>query len=269
MSPIVSYAILAVAAIGAIVGWSNAKKGAPWGQPLTIVCAVLVIVLGFYVSLANSGLTGGGASKASQNREIEYQKIQTRVLGKYLAEKYSGKKAILLKDPQAPADTPYIVGLKEGLGNAVEIIEELSPVPPKSAMAPGADGGPEQIMEPMEVWFSKQSFDKLLKDKMGKADILITTVGLPGGVGSNGKGFVGTSVLKNKKVAFAGGSVYEHGAGLKAGDIIAAVTYKPNAEYDEKPVPKDEKVAFDKRYILITPENFNEVVGTYKEIFGR
>ena len=78
-SNIIMYAILAVAAIGAIVGWSNAKKGVAWGQPMTIVCAIIAICIGGYLSWSNS--FGGGQNKSAQAREIEYQKIMTRQLG--------------------------------------------------------------------------------------------------------------------------------------------------------------------------------------------
>lgn len=256
------YAILTIAAIGAAVGWSNAKKGAAWGQPLTIACAILAIGVGFYLALANSGIVGN-QNAGTQKRETEYQKIQTRELGKYLAEKFSGQTAILVKDPNTQDDNPTIVGLKEGLGTAITITDEVSPTAPKSANR-GPEGGPEEMMEPIENWYKKKDLEKILANK--KADLIITTIGLPDDVFFTGKAF-NTKCLEKKKVAIAGGNISRSGKALQGGAVVAAVTYNPKAEYDDKPIPKDPKAAFDKRFILITSENFKQVYSENKELF--
>ena len=152
-----------------------------------------------------------------------------------------------------------MVGLNEGLGGALTIVDTIYPEPPKPK------GDPEmEMMDPMETWYTKAVLEKMMKGK--DADIIITTIGLPMGVGCAGKDF-NANCLKGKKVIFAGGSIYEHGRAFAAGCIAAAVTYKPNAEYDEKPVPKDQQAAFDKRFLLITNENFKEVMGLYPDVF--
>ena len=254
---IIMYAILAIAAIGAIVGWSNAKKGVAWGQPLTIVCAIIAICIGGYLSWSNS--FGGGQNKSAQAREIEYQKVMTRQLGNYLKDKFSGKKAIIIKDPYSKEDSPLMVGLNEGLGGALTIVDTIYPEPPKPK------GDPEmEMMDPMETWYTKPVLEKMMKGK--DADIIITTIGLPMGVGCAGKDF-NANCLKGKKVIFAGGSIYEHGRAFAAGCIAAAVTYKPNAEYDEKPVPKDQQAAIDKRFLLVTAENYKDVMSKHPDIF--
>ena len=124
------------------------------------------------------------------------------------------------------------------------------------------------MMEPIEVWFTAKELDKTLEKVSGDYDILITTFGLPQGgfVDPKGKDFKGK--LAGKKVVFAGGSIYEQGFAFQAGLIVAAVTYKPNAEYDENPVPKDLDTAFNKRYLLVTSENFKDIAKEYKDVFG-
>ena len=257
MNNIVMYAILAIAAIGAIVGWSNAKKGVAWGQPMTILCAVIAICIGGWLSWSNS--FGGGQNKSAQAREIEYQKVMTRQLGNYLKEKYSGSKTIIIKDPYTKDDSPMLVGLNEGLAGALTIVDTIYPQPP----APKGNEE-EDMMDPMETWYTKTVLDQMLKGK--DFDLIITTIGLPMGVGCVGKDFNANS-LKGKKVVFAGGSIYEHGRGFANGCIVAAVTYKPNAEYDEKPVPKDQQAAFDKRFLLVTSENFKDINTSYPDVF--
>ena len=258
--------IMVIGAVAAFLGWSNSKKGAAWGQPVTIIGAIIAICAALWSSL---GTITGADQKESMNREIGYQKVQTRKLGAYLKEKYAGKKIVIMKDPtintQDGKDTPQLQGLKEGLEGALEIVAEISPDLPKPT-GPVQEGMPEDaMMEPIEVWFTPKELDKTLEKVSGDYDLLVTTFGLPQGVFAP-KDFKGK--LAGKKVVVAGGSIYELGFGFQAGLIVAAVTYKPNAEYDEKPVPKDLDTAFNKRYLLVTSENFKTVATENKDIFG-
>ena len=202
----------------------------------------------------------GSRQYSAMARETEYQKVMTRQLGLYLKEKYSGKKAIIIKDPYSKDDSPLMVGLSEGLGDALNIVDIVYPEPPKSK------GDPEmEMMEPMETWYTKKALENLLKYK--DVDLIITTIGLPIGVLCGADKEFNAYCLKGKKVVFAGGSIYEHGRAFRAGCLAAAVTYKPNAEYDEKPVPKDQQAAFDKRFLLVTSENYQEVMRQHPDIF--
>ena len=260
--------VMVIGAAAAFAGWSNAKKGASWGQPLTIIGAVVAIAAAMWGIVRT---VTGADQKDSMNREIGYQMVQTRKLGLYLKEKFAGKKVVILKDPtintQDGKDTPQLQGLKEGLGGALEIVAEIAPDLPKPQGQP-QEGMPEDMMvEPIEVWFTAKELDKTLGKVNGDYDILITTFGLPqGGVMDPKGGFKGK--LAGKKVVFAGGSIYEQGFAFQSGLIVAAVTYKPNAEYDENPVPKDLDTAFNKRYLLVTSENFKDIAKEYKDVFG-
>ncbi|MBR0460122.1 MAG: hypothetical protein IJJ26_12870 [Victivallales bacterium] len=260
MSPI-QIAVMVIGAVGVFVGWSQSKKGAAWGQPVTIVCAIIAICAALWSSMRT---VTGADMKDAQKRELEYQKVQTKKLGQFLAEKYAGKKVVLMKDPtigSAPAqELPIIAGLKEGLGTALTIVAEIAPDAPK--VPAGEDG--EEMMEPIETWFDVKKLNETLA-KAPDYDILITTCGLPEQWNYN-KGLPGN--LKGKQVVIAGGSIYNLGAPILKGEIIAAVTYKPNAEYDEKPVPSNLDEAFNKRYVLVTPEDIKQKASEYKDLFA-
>ncbi len=190
-------------------------------------------------------------------REIEYQKIMTRQLGKYLKEKYAGKKAIIIKAPYYKEDFPYWVGLMEGLGGAITIVDTVCPEPPNASSNMAK-------MPPPETWYTKAVLERLLRGK--EADLVITLIGLPMDLLCTGKEF-NANCLKNKKIVFAGGSIYEHGRGFAMECIAAGVTYKPNPEYDDRPIPKDLQAAFDRRYLLVTSENFKEIIRKYPDRF--
>ena len=102
--------------------------------------------------------------------------------------------------------------------------------------------------------------DDILKGANADYDMVITCIGLPAG---------GRARRKGKKVAIAGGSVYEYGPAIQGKMIVAAVTYKPDAEYDDKSVPSNMEEAFNKRYLLVTPENLAEVATKYGELFKK
>ena len=119
--------VMIIAGIGAFIGMSKQKEGKTWGQPLAIVCAIVAIVAALWSAI---GTMSGTPGKQAGEREIEFQKVQTRVLGAHLAEKYSGAKAIVIKDPfntDATRPNPLLDGLKEGMGSAIQIVAEVFP----------------------------------------------------------------------------------------------------------------------------------------------
>jgi len=255
---LILYAILAIAAIGACVGWSNAKKGAAWGQPMTIVCAIIAIGIGFYLAYLNS--FGGGAAASSRSREEEYQKIMTKKLGMFIKEKYAGKKAVVIIDPYLDVENPpNLEGLKEGLGSDVEITEILKPDAPKRPEGedPGMNPG---MLIPQEKWYTVKNVDKLLTGK--NFDLCITLMGLPADTRMQGKA-MNIQSLKGKKVFIGGGSIYTLKPAIVSGAVTAAVSYKTDAIYDDKPVPSKFDEAFDKRFALITADN----AAQYKTLF--
>jgi hypothetical protein len=246
--------VMIIAGIGAFVGMSKQKEGAAWGQPLAIVCAIIAIVAALWSAI---GTMSGAPSKQAGEREIEFQRVQTRVLGAHLAEKHAGAKAIIIKDPfstDSSRPNPLLDGLKAGMGSGVEIVAEVAPPLP----AGYNEGGEGEMMAPMETWYTAKVMQDILKGAGVDYDMVITCIGLPIG---------GLMQLKGKKVVFAGGSPYEYAAAIAGGLVVAAVTYKPDAIYDDKPVPSALQEAFDKRYVLITTENVKEVAGKYGELF--
>jgi len=77
------------------------------------------------------------------------------------------------------------------------------------------------------------------------------------------------TMKKRPDLALASGSVYELKKAIAGKAIVAAVTYNPKAVYDEKPPPADLDAAFDKRYLLVTPDNVLTVAGEYGDLFKK
>ncbi|NLF16977.1 MAG: hypothetical protein GX595_06940 [Lentisphaerae bacterium] len=263
--------IMVVAVIGMFLGLSKQKAGAAWGKPLAVVSIIVAIVTALW------SMSGGGSSNEQVvDREIAFQKIGGKKLGLYLAEKHSGGKVLILTEPklgaQAGKPNPLIEGLKEGLGTALTVVGEVSPeVPADKAKAfaaempmEGAPDGamPGEMMPPLEYWFSAKIFDDLVGKQSG-FDVLVTTIGLPQDARNS-------KILRDKdrpKIAVLNGSIYDLKAAIRPDMIVGAITYNPKAEYDDKPVPKDLDEAFNKRFLLVTPDNLGQVVSTNPDIF--
>lgn len=188
--------------------------------------------------------------------EWSYQKVQARVLGRYLAEKYAGKRCVILREPimkdVAGKDSvnPAIEGLREGLGNNVTIVKEL-----EIGKLQKPEPLPEGEEEPVEMGLKKNvpwtadDLEEMLVEA-GDFDLLISCVQLPEDFIDNHGRFTPPS-LAGRKVALLGGYSQAYDNVLAEGSIVAAVTFKPDCRFDEKDIPQDDKEAFDKRYLLL------------------
>lgn len=271
---VIQIAIMIVAGIGMVVGLQKQKAGAEWGKPVAIVCIVVALIAALWSSVKTLG--GKGNNAGVVDRELRFQQLGGEKLGKYLAEKHAGAKVLILTEPKLGTQTgkpnPLVEGLKKGMGSALTVAAEASPeVPADKAKAfakempmEGASGGAQgEMMPPLEYWYTAKIFDTLLGKFDGQFDLLVTTIGLPQDARSS-------AILKGKscpKIAVLNGSIYDLKGAFKPTMIVAAITYNPKAVYDEKPVPKDLDEAFNKRFLLVTPDNLQQVGSTNPDIF--
>ena len=188
--------------------------------------------------------------------EWSYQKVQARVLGRYLAEKYAGMRCVVLREPimkdVAGKDSvnPAIEGLREGLENHVTIVKEL-----EIGNLQKPEPLPEGEEEPVEMGLKKNNLwtaadlEEMLSE-VDDFDLLISCVQLPEDIIDSHGRFTIPS-LTERKVALLGGYSQAYDNALAEGSVVAAVTFKPDCRFDEKDIPADDKEAFDKRYLLL------------------
>ena len=259
LQQIILYAVLLIAAIGAIIGWTNSKKGAEWGQPMTIICAIVAICMGLWLAYRNSSPSAGRS--AAMARENAYREAKVNVLANKVKELLPGKKAIVIIDPNVDITKDVEMLLWKNLFGLSDddFLKPEPPAPPK-----GAD--PEMVMmEPMDEWFVEPMFKKLVEGK--QFDFIIFTTSLPRGI-KVVKGQFTAPYMKDKSVVLASGNLFGCAPLLNSGVAVAAITSSPSAVYDDKPAPKDTQAAFDKRYILISKDNVAELVKSNPDIFG-
>jgi len=187
--------------------------------------------------------------------EWAYQKVQSRVLMRYLVKTQPGKRCVILREPLLKttngknASNPLVDGLREALGGGIKIVKDLE-VGTKKKTEPLPPGEEEPVTMGLEKekWTAADLDDMLVA--AGDFDLLICCVNLPEDAIDKDGRFTLHS-LEGRKVALLGGYSKEYDKALADGTVVAAVTVKPDCRFDEKDIPEDDRKAFDKRYLLL------------------
>ncbi|MBN2450396.1 MAG: hypothetical protein JXR77_08400 [Lentisphaeria bacterium] len=266
--------VMVAAGIGMLIGLAKQKGGAEWGRPMAIVCIVIALVAALWNIINTArGKSGDGIVE----KELRYQEIGGEKLAGYLAEKFPGSKVLLLAEPTLgtgqPKVNPMVKGFKDAAGGKLTIVAEIRPEIPadkakafqaESPMESGMEGSDmAEMMPPLEYWYNAKIFDELL-GKQSDFDILVTTIGLPQDARNS-------KLLKDKaqrpKIAILNGSIYDLKGAFTPDMLVAAITYNPKAEYDDKAVPRNLDEAFNKRFLLVTPENIAQIASQAPDLF--
>ena len=260
---------MAIGIVLALFGMSKQKSGAPWGQPLAILGAIIAIGAALWNVV---GQATGGSANAIADREQRYMFIQGKFLGQEIKKAVpSCKKVVVLVDalskfdvygePLAePREDHTLMGLKEALGADVTVETICQTVPKrKPQMMKGPDGTEIEVpMMPMDM-LTFRDFKPLEKQIKG-ADVFVALSMLPMDVPIAqvlqflGKGTKvalmnpGADTETLKKIFADGGN--------NIADVVAAVMTKKSAIYDDK-IPSNDKAAFDRRYVLITKSGYS------------
>ena len=257
--------------LAALVRTWRANVRPAWTTGLALACVALVAA-----TLVIHCLTATGPSMCKvMDRELRYQVGLGRKLGLYVAEKYAGAKALVIVPPTVFGDgerrrNAVVDGLKEGFGGAITVVAEASPERPPVTdrrttvgVSTGESGIPADMAAPQESYFTAEVFDRLVKKYAGKVDLVVTTIGLPQDMAK----MEFWHMSSRPRLALAGGSVHELKNAFSTGAIVAAVAYSPCARYSDKPPASGVSEAFAERFLLITPENIEEISRQFPELF--
>lgn len=216
---------------------------------------------------------------------VGYNLVRGQVLGAYLAKKFAGKRALIVLPPEmpfpgaVPAKLPchsVLAGLEKTM-TGVTIIGELQPKMPadvKARFVKARAGGVG--MNPM--WFDVPRLNEALQPYQGKYDLLILLTMLPGVQPTGVPNTPSEPYTKldcwadeNVKVALTEGGISTLGEDIASGKICAVMTYRQriaDRAWDEFP-PADPQEAFDRRYVLITPDNIKDHQSYFSQPTGQ
>lgn len=251
----------------AIYLFAYKRPGTTWKSRGTLLIAAIAVgllgwsvrtsqVFGSHNRLTKWLLSYFYGSSAFSNIEAEwqYEQVQAEVLGRYVATKRAGKRYVILRaellknSDGEPSANPLVDGFKAGVGSSLELVTEIE-VPMTPVEEKPADGQKQEAVPPMgekpSAWTSEKLTEML--SEVTDYDILVSCLPLP-------EGFA----LPNKELVLASGYGSWTDAAIRKGTVLAAVTYKEDADYGVKPCPEELQKAFDKRYRLVTAETFEE-----------
>ena len=174
--------------VAALFGMNKQKQGAPWGQPLAILGAIIAIASAIF-SFGHQ-LTGGSNTSAIQNREQRFMFLKGKFLGEAIKKAVPGaKKIVVLVDPMEiydatgeklaePRENFTVNGMKSALPG-VEFVPVSKEIPKmKPATMKGPNGEEMEMPMMVDIQMTGRDFQKILP-KIKGADVFVAVTMLP------------------------------------------------------------------------------------------
>jgi hypothetical protein len=240
----------------------NVKSGPPALALLLMITASTVVILARSLSPDDRG----GGLVISE--ELFYSRASGLVLGRHLAKTSPDFNALIITHDKTFENTlldASLEGLREGLGDGgkVEVVAIDSPVPPPSDVkSERLKISPEKML-----YFSRQMhpgyFNHLIRE-YPDCNLIISLIVLPKDV------VISSKKAKNRpKMALLLSNISMMKDMISEGVISAAVITRPKYVPGRDKLPKNVEAAFDKRYLLVTPENVKTVASDHPGIFNK
>lgn len=256
------YILMVVAAAGMLFGNHKYKsKGVAWGRPLAGACGVFALLLAIVIIGAHLFNVGDKVRINSIiEKELKYFDAKMQYLADYLEEEHGDADYLLITNEQ----TEYNAERRKVMMDALEglsIVTTFEVTPPEEM---------EEYVE-TDMYLTAERFDGIIS-RYPEADIVISMLGLPMDYAEmklwRQKEWEDEYNRKPPSLVLVDAYVYDLKKAISAGAIAAVVQYRPDAEYKpDDPVPSSIEEAFAKRYILITPENVDEMDQKYEGLF--
>ena len=258
--PFVGIALMIFLAIAMFWGQAQyKKKKAEWGKFMTIVCGFLILIIALVINLCPSG---NGENKELQAIHQQYEAVKLQYFTQELVKNAKGSpKVLIIAEPEMEHNKDHIANQITAIEKALESSggEILNVVHMKG------DGG--EGPEMMEGFVLKgDDFNNFLKSNPGH-NVIISLIGLPPEKQELAKvELFDAEKMEGKQrpvLGLVNGDVYGLWMAIKIKYIHSIVTYRPKTKFDKKPPPENLKEAFDKRFILITPDNLESVLKSH------
>ncbi len=253
--------IMIVAFIGMIV-CAKIQKTNPNAKVLAILC--LIIVFGCAIKfMVDQGAFGGDTREVTLQKEsyARFNESAAKALGEFIGKKYANEKIFIVAPggndwAKSKNDNPTPDLLQKYIGGSNVEIGGL-PYTPNPEMGPM-----------MEESSSAKYFNQLFKEKPD-VKLFVFTINLPFDPAETGRLSIWNQ-SKGPKIALFNADVHYLAAEIKKGIVAAAVVLRPDLKQEdyEKLSPKNLEDAFKARYLLVTPENVEQMAKQYSNIFS-
>ena len=205
--------------------------------------------------------------------------LATWGLAQELARRYPGTRAVAVSNPFAQktgirkeiqaVEEAGLAGLKEGFGQAIQLEAVVFPeIRAEAKENPRAVHIPDTTT-PLSYLVAEDSFDRLAQEHPS-CDLIVSLIGLPADLG---KVHVWQQaapprfalLLPDLRVI---GNAAAVRAALQSEKLAAFVVPHPTAPPEQTPVREDKKTEFEKRFILVTRDNFEEVLSKHRALLN-
>jgi hypothetical protein len=212
---------------------------------------------------------------------LHLRQAATRGLAEYLAKRWPGHHVMVVSNPftQCQGVARSIVeteeaglrGLREGCGKQLALEAVVFPELREDALKnPRAFVIGTETTTPLSYLVADDAFDKLVKANPS-CDLLVSLIGLPVELErmqcwqSNGPpGFA--LLLPDLRIIGDASAVRE---AVKRGKLVAFVLDKPGAPSSQSTPGRDAAAEFEKRFVLVTAENVDQLMQDSPQLFPR
>jgi len=237
-------------------------NGGPWRLVLMLVFLLVILAGGCFIAFRS--LRGGGLDDRTAAETFDFHSAGL-VLGRHLAAAMPGASALVIVEDKDSPELHYVAGLaglREGMGAAVRIVEVASP---HDEDEPASAGGGRPMSPERRIHLRKKTsasaLDRLLKE-YSDCDLVISFVGLS----QNPQDMSIWSSMRPEerpRIVLFRSNVRPYREAIRAGAIQAAVVTRPDFAPGQGKVPGDPQAAFGRRFLLVTPENVDQIAAEH------
>jgi|YelNatPaOPRAMG01_1025707.scaffolds.fasta_scaffold00775_20 hypothetical protein len=235
-----------------------------------------ILVLGL-VGLAMAGWLH--FRPTAQQAALRTRQLATEGLAAYLAERFAGERALVIANPftQRPGlakgiyaqEQAGVHGVQRGFGNKIKLEAVVFPeLKAEALQAPQTIEIDPASPTPLSFLVAEDAFDKLLQAHPD-CTLVVSLIGLPWALDRVAAWQAHSPVkfgLLFPDLRMLGGPEAVRQA-VHQGKLAAFVLHRPGAPPEQASWAKDARAEFERRFILVTPQNVDEIVATYPQWF--
>ena len=214
-----------------------------------------------------------------EDRARQHRALATRGLAAYLAERFPTHRALVVANPftQRPGlpegiyaqEEAGIRGLQAGFDHRIVLEEVVFPsLKSKAQQDPRSVEIDPTTSTPLSYLVAEDAFDKLVQAHPD-CDLIVSLIGLPAELGRV-EAWRPTSVVKfallfpDLRMIGSKAALRE---AVKREKLAAFVLPRPNAPSDQTPMGRNLKVEFERRFLLVTPHNVDQMLEAHPRLF--
>jgi hypothetical protein len=225
-----------------------------------------VAALGYFV--LTRGLRAHGPA-------VVQRELAMRIMGEYLAEYFPNQKVLVLSNPfTQEAGRPNQVyafeaaavrGLRQGMGKLLTLQAVVFPeLRPEALHDPSSVLVDPKTTTPLSFLTKEDAWLQLIRS-YPETDVVVSLIGLPANLSKLDAWQTPSKpafALLLPDLSFAGGPSEVRNA-FQLGKIAAAILNKPDAPPENEPPGSSPQAEFDRRFVLLTGKNFDQLTNQY------